>query len=145
MYGSRRVRHLMFPGTDQRRRRNRLLWVSWGVTGAVPLGTCVVSCVLSKGPTPRQVELQILADLPVGSSRAAVEDYLRGRGIRMREREKEKRRPCSNRDCGVETYLPRAAGRAVFVKLSEDRVPEPRGHSLSSVWSSSRHTGASGE
>jgi hypothetical protein len=59
------------------------------VLAAAVLGTCGVSCVLSKGPTPRQVERQIRADLPPGTPRAAVEDYLRVRGIQFAAKESQ--------------------------------------------------------
>src|SRR5262245_54453006 len=53
------------------------------------LGTCVVSRVLSQGPTPRQIERQIRADLPPGTPHAAVEDYLRVRGIQYTAKESQ--------------------------------------------------------
>jgi hypothetical protein len=59
----------------------------WAVIGPVVLvmaailGTAGVSCVRSKGPTPRQVEQQIRADVPLGTPLPAIHDYLRGRGI----------------------------------------------------------------
>lgn len=60
----------------------------WKVIGLVVLvagavGTVGVYYVRSKGPTPAQVERQIRADVPLGTPRAAVEDYLRVRGIQF--------------------------------------------------------------
>ena len=81
-----RQRFLVPRGTDRRRRRNCTLWVIYGVT-VMTLGTCVVSRVLSQGPTPRQIERQIRADMPPGTPRAAVEDNLRVRGIPFRANE----------------------------------------------------------
>src|SRR5262249_30993738 len=49
---------------------------------------CGFVCVRSKGPTPRQVERQIRSDVPPGTPRAAVEDYLRGRGIEFTAEER---------------------------------------------------------
>src|SRR5262245_1743296 len=89
--------------------------------------------------------IHVRADDPPVAQVNPISDRLTAKPFGVGSTGREKRRPCSNRGGRVGTYLPRAAGRAVFVKLSEDRVPEPRGHSLSSVWSSSRHTGASGE
>jgi len=62
-------------------KRRRWTIIGSVVLSAAVLGTCGVSCVRLKGPTPRQVERQIRADVPLGTPRAAVEDYLRGRGI----------------------------------------------------------------
>lgn len=67
--------------------RKRWRWATVGLVGLVGLGTCGLCCV--QFPTPARVERRIRTDVPVGTPRAAVEDYLRGRGIPFAAEDRE--------------------------------------------------------
>jgi hypothetical protein len=59
----------------------RSRWVGcWApaCVGLLATGSC---CVLWKGPTPGQVERRARADVPLGTPRQGVEDYLRSRSL----------------------------------------------------------------
>jgi hypothetical protein len=59
--------------------RRRWAGVGLVVLSGVVLGATGVCCVRLKEPTPEYIQRQIPADLPLGTPRPTVEDYLRRR------------------------------------------------------------------